>query len=268
MLSLAAAVAVPSFFGYAAPALAPMILERYERPDPAEIKAYRISLLSDGRLLELHARAEERARAENHENCGDDLTPPPLRTAEGNATAHTDFSGYSSKLECKIKADALFEEGVIGLRCSLAQSVWEARRDRCLLRRPSVLALFVKDYEPPDPARMRAYRMSLVIDTELAELRARAVEEAEKQKEWADEQDAAFWADRNRMIRECEANPASKLRDPARCSRSIPLGMLFGGFKEVVDSPATILDGYLMDLCLAAETVREARRYRCLPPAP
>jgi hypothetical protein len=125
--------------------------------------------------------------------------------------------------------------------------------------------IIAESYERPDPAKIRAYRMSLLTDAQVLELHARAMEESAKQKRLADEQDKAFWAERSRAYAECESNPATKLRDPDHCSKPIPLEMLSAGHQSLVETPDALFEGYVMGICSMADSVREAKRYRCLP---
>lgn len=122
-----------------------------------------------------------------------------------------------------------------------------------------------ESYEKPDLAKMRAYRMSVLTDAEVLELHARAVADSAKQKQWADEQDEAFWADRNRAITGCESNPAIKLRDPNHCSPPIPIGMMSGSNQALVEPADALFEEYVMGICSMVKSVREARHYRCLP---
>jgi len=122
-----------------------------------------------------------------------------------------------------------------------------------------------ESYEKPDLAKMRAYRMSLLTDAQVLELHARAVADSAKQKQWADEQDKAFWADRNRAITECESNPANKLRDPIHCSPPIPIEMMYAGNQALVEPVSALFEDYVMGICSTVKNVREARHYRCLP---
>jgi hypothetical protein len=130
----------------------------------------------------------------------------------------------------------------------------------------AALAPIIKDsYEKHDPARMRAYRMSLLTDAQVLELHARAITDSAKQKQWADEQDKVFWRDRSRAIAECESNPATKLRDPNHCSPPIPFGMMSGGNQALVEPADDVFEGYVMGVCPMVKSVREARQHRCLP---
>src|ERR1700731_2078180 len=107
----------------------------------------------------------------------------------------------------------------------------------------AALAPTIKEsYEKPDPARMRAYRMNLLTDAQVLELHARAAADSAKRKQWADEQDKAFWRDRSRAITECESNPATKLRDPDHCAPPIPIGMMSGGNQVYVESADTLFE--------------------------
>ena len=86
----------------------------------------------------------------------------------------------------------------------------------------AVAPIIKESYEKTDPGTMRAYRMSPLTDAQVLELHARAVEESAKQKRAAEEQDKAFWAGRDRAMRECESSPASKLRDPDHLLQTHP----------------------------------------------
>jgi hypothetical protein len=77
-----------------------------------------------------------------------------------------------------------------------------------------VLVALMERYDPPDPAKMRAYRMSLFTEEQLIQIKARSIEESEEQKR----------------------------------------------------SPDAIFDEHVMGNCLMAQSVREARQRRCLPP--
>lgn len=125
--------------------------------------------------------------------------------------------------------------------------------------------IIVESYEKPDWAKMRAYRMSRLTDAQLLELHKRAIEESANQKTIADDQDKTFWAERSKASAECEANPATKLRDPDHCNPPIPLGMLSGGNQVFVVSPGDLFEQYVMGSCLMVRSVREARKYNCLP---
>jgi hypothetical protein len=125
--------------------------------------------------------------------------------------------------------------------------------------------IIAEGYEKPDPAKMRAYRMSLLTDAQVLELHARAVDESAKQKKFADEQDKAFWAERNQSYADCESNPAAKLRDPDHCNSPIPLGMMYGGNQSLVEPPDALFEDYVMGICSMIHSVREARHSRCLP---
>jgi hypothetical protein len=125
--------------------------------------------------------------------------------------------------------------------------------------------MIAESYEKPDPARMRAYRMSLLTDAQVLELHARAVAESAKQKKIADERDREYWAERNQANADCEASPAAKLRDPDHCNRPIPLGMMDGGNQALVEPPNSLFEDYVMGICAMVHSVREARQYRCLP---
>lgn len=125
--------------------------------------------------------------------------------------------------------------------------------------------VIAESYEKADPAKMRAYRMSLLTDAQLLELHARAVAESAKQQKMAEQQDRAFWAERNQAYAECQANPAAKLRDPDHCNRPIPLGMMSGGNQSLVEPPDALFEDYVMGICAMVHSVREARQYRCLP---
>jgi hypothetical protein len=81
----------------------------------------------------------------------------------------------------------------------------------------------------------------------------------------AQEQDKAFWSERDRAYAECESNPATKLRDPDRCNRPIPLGMMSGGNQSLVETPDALFEQYVIGICSMAHSVREAKQYRCLP---
>lgn len=125
--------------------------------------------------------------------------------------------------------------------------------------------IIAESYEQPDPAKMRAYRMSLITDAQVLELHARAVADSAKQKQWADEQDKAYWAERNQASADCEANPAAKPRDPDHCFKPIPLGMMDGGNQALVELADALFEDYVMGMCAMVKSVREARHYRCLP---
>jgi hypothetical protein len=129
-----------------------------------------------------------------------------------------------------------------------------------------MLAPIVKEsYEAPDPAKIRAYRLSLLTDAQVLDLHARAVAESAKQAKIAEEQDRAYWTERNQAYADCEANPAAKLRDPDHCNRPIPLGMMGGGYRALVEPPDALFEEYVLGICSIVHSVREARRYRCLP---
>lgn len=81
-----------------------------------------------------------------------------------------------------------------------------------------------ESYERPDPAKMRAYRMSLFTDEQLLQMHARSIKESEEQKRQAAEADKEYLAKRAQEERDCEANPAAKLRDPNHCFKPLPLG--------------------------------------------
>ena len=82
-----AAFAVVLVVGCVAAALAPFIQESYERPDPAKMRAYRMSLLTDPQVLELHARAvrevdrrrEQKIEAEKASNAEEDANVDNVR---------------------------------------------------------------------------------------------------------------------------------------------------------------------------------------------
>jgi hypothetical protein len=97
------------------------------------------------------------------------------------------------------------------------------------------------------------------------ELHSSAVTDSSKRKKWADEQDKAFWAERNKTYTDCEANPAAKLRDPDHCNRPIPLGMMSGGNQAMVKPPDALFEDYVLGICVIMLSVREARRSGCLP---
>ena len=125
--------------------------------------------------------------------------------------------------------------------------------------------IIAESYEKPDPAKMRAYRLSLLTDAQVLGLHDRAIAESAKQEQWAEQQDKSFWADRQRAMDECESNPAVKLRDPDHCFRPIPLGMMDGGNKTLVEPPDALFEQYAMGICSMVHSVREARQSRCLP---
>jgi hypothetical protein len=113
--------------------------------------------------------------------------------------------------------------------------------------------------------KMRAYRMSFLTDAQVLELHDRAVAESVKERKIADEQDKAYWAERNRAYADCESNPSAKLRDPDHCNQPIPLGMMDGGNQSLVEPPDALFEDYVMGICAMVHSVREARRFQCLP---
>lgn len=121
-----------------------------------------------------------------------------------------------------------------------------------------------ESYERPDPAKMRAYRMSLFTDEQLLQMKARSIKESEDQKRQTDEADKASAAKRTQETRDCEANPAAKLRDPDHCFKPLPLVSSSG--LDLVQSPDAIFEEHVMGICAMVESVREARQHRCLPP--
>ena len=129
-----------------------------------------------------------------------------------------------------------------------------------------VLAPILKEsYETPDLGKMRAYRLSLLTDTQVLQLHTRAVADSAKQEQWAQQQDKSFWTGRQRAMDECEANPAAKLRDPDHCFPPIPLGMMDGGNMALVEPPDTLFEEYVMGICSMVQSVRDARQHGCLP---
>jgi hypothetical protein len=77
----------------------------------------------------------------------------------------------------------------------------------------AVLAPMIQEsYERPDPAKMRAYRMSLFTDEQLLQMHARSIKESEEQRRQVEEADKESAAKRVQEARDCEANPAAKLR--------------------------------------------------------
>jgi hypothetical protein len=125
----------------------------------------------------------------------------------------------------------------------------------------AALAPFIKEsYEKPDPAKMRAYRMSLLTDAQVLELHARAVREVDRRREQKIEAEKVSNAEQERKWRECEANPVAKLRDPQHCT--IPEHFSDPGFDESVEQ---VFEDYVMDFCEMVGSVREAKEHKCLP---
>jgi hypothetical protein len=129
----------------------------------------------------------------------------------------------------------------------------------------AVLAPIIKEArEKPDLAKMRAYRMSLYTDEQLLQMHASAIKESEQQMRLAKGADRAFWEKRRSEERDCESNPAAKLRDPDHCGMPI----VSGSNLDLVQSADALFEERVMGMCFIADSVREAKRYKCLPAQP
>jgi hypothetical protein len=130
------------------------------------------------------------------------------------------------------------------------------------------LPLIGERFQSPDRSAMHAYVVSKLSDAQLLDLRQRSIELFETRRKQAADDGRRFWAERERRAAACEANPASKLRSETGCREPLPIGFESIGRPELgSETPEKIFETELLGHCVMANSVDEARRMGCLPPA-
>lgn len=122
-------------------------------------------------------------------------------------------------------------------------------------------------YLKPDSVQMRAYRVSKLSDAQLVALHDKAVQEFEAHKQQQAEEGKKYWAERAERQRTCEANPASKFRNPIGCYEPLPLlHEAIGKPAMGWESPEAFFEDEIMGICKYVDSVRKAKEAGCLAP--
>ncbi|MGL3210742.1 hypothetical protein [Bradyrhizobium sp. BR 1433] len=122
------------------------------------------------------------------------------------------------------------------------------------------------DWSIPELSAMRAYRVSLMSDEQIRQLRADAVtEEANLKRSDKVMRDKA-WQEIGQRQQRCN-DLVYRMRNANECSRGIPLGLMYdaAGLTPSVDQ---VFEEALLGVCRFVRTKQDARINKCLPAAP
>lgn len=126
----------------------PYALERFEAPNDAKIRTYRLSKFSDEKLIKLHEDAVQRAReakqyaaeegrrfweesAQQRQACEADPAAKLRDPHHCNKPLPAEWPSIGQPLPGADDPEAIFERSVMGV-CRLAGSVYEAKQMGCL----------------------------------------------------------------------------------------------------------------------------------------
>ncbi|KWV58205.1 hypothetical protein AS156_35995 [Bradyrhizobium macuxiense] len=113
---------------------------------------------------------------------------------------------------------------------------------------------------------MRAYRVLLMSDEQIRQLRADAVTEEANLKHSDKEMRDRAWQAMGARQQRCN-DLVYRTQNANECSRGIPLGLMYDttGLTPSVDQ---VFEEALLGVCRFVKTKQDARINKCLPPAP
>ena len=121
-----------------------------------------------------------------------------------------------------------------------------------------------KDRQLSDLAAMRLYRIGQLTDDEIRKLRADAEVEFKKIRQEAAEEGKEFWRKYSQECARVQSDIVYKVRHPEECRLPLTWQSIGKPLDEM--SIDQIFQANILGSCNFAFTLRDARKYHCLPP--
>ena len=122
----------------------------------------------------------------------------------------------------------------------------------------------IRDRQPPNLAVMRQYRISKLTDDQIREMHAVAESEFAKVQQEAVADGETFWRRYSEECAKTQDDVAYRVRHPDECR--LPITWQSIGKPLERRTVEQIFEGKILGICNLVFTVRDAKRYDCLPP--